>query len=75
MTRPGKILSQAGFEPRIFCSQDRHLNHLAIEAVNFKSYGFHLMKYAALIHFTALHVAFLISQGGTCGHGMIDFGP
>ena len=33
MTRPGKIPSQAGFEPRIFRSRGRRLNHLANEAV------------------------------------------
>ena len=27
MTQPGKIPSQAGFEPRIFRSRDGHLNH------------------------------------------------
>ena len=27
MTWPGKILSQVGFEPQIFCSQSGHLNH------------------------------------------------
>ena len=34
MTRPGKIMSQAGFKPRIFRSWGRHLNHLAREAVD-----------------------------------------
>ena len=33
MTRPGKIPSRAGFEPRIFCSRGGRLNHLANEAV------------------------------------------
>ena len=32
MTRPGKIPSQAGFEPRIFRSRGGRLNHLANEA-------------------------------------------
>ena len=33
MTRPGKILSQVGFEPRIFRSRGGRLNHEANEAV------------------------------------------
>ena len=33
MTRPGKIPSQAGFEPRIFRSRGGRLNHWAKEAV------------------------------------------
>ena len=34
MTRPGKIPSQAGIEPRIFCSRGGRLNHSANEAVS-----------------------------------------
>ena len=33
MTRPGKTPSQAGFEPRIFCSRGRRLNHEVGEVV------------------------------------------
>ena len=33
MTRPGKIPSQAGFEPRIIRSRGVHLNHLASEVM------------------------------------------
>ena len=34
MTRPPKILAQAGFEQGIFCSLGGHLNHLANEVVH-----------------------------------------
>ena len=34
MTRPGKIPSQAGFDPRIFRSRGGHLNHSVPEAVH-----------------------------------------
>ena len=34
MTRPGKIPSQLGFEPRIFRSRGGHLNHQVNEAVS-----------------------------------------
>ena len=33
MTRPGKIPSHAGFDPRIFCSRGRCLNHYANKVV------------------------------------------
>ena len=36
MTRPGKIPSQAGFEPRIFSSRGRRLNDWANEAIKGK---------------------------------------
>ena len=39
MTRPGKILLQAGFEPWIFRSQGGHLNHQANETVTQHSLG------------------------------------
>ena len=39
MTRPGKISSQAGFEPRIFRSRGGRLNHLANEAVRWEGEG------------------------------------
>ena len=49
MTRPGKIPSPAGFEPRIFRSRGGRHNHLAIETVNNDVEQLVIWRYTVLV--------------------------